>query len=78
MQLSNLTRIRYILVTILILLTIISCICTVSAIGITSTFIEITTLLISGILIAASIITVDEDYKQYMNSLIDHILEKIC
>jgi hypothetical protein len=79
-QLPKLTRsnkIRYSLLTILLLLTIISSIIFISCIGFVSVFIELLMLFITILLISLSIVFITNDYKYYMNSLFDYILIKI-
>lgn len=76
-KLTKSNKIRYSLLTILLLLTISSSIILVSCIGFVSVFVELLMLFVTILLISLSIVFITKDYKLYMNNLFDYILIKL-
>lgn len=76
-KLTKSNKIRYSLLTLLLLLTISSSIIFISCIGFVSVFVELLMLFITILLISLSIVFITKDYKLYMNNLFDYILIKL-
>lgn len=76
-KLTKSNKIRYSLLTLLLLLTISSSVIFISCIGFVSVFVELLMLFVTILLIMLSIVFVTKDYKIYMNTLFDYILIKL-